>query len=272
MPTSPTLYKIPRTTADGNTHAITVETTKPHSATQPTVLFCGGFHSSMLGVKAQFLAELSQQRGWGYTRFDYQGHGQSDGKFEHCSLHDWLGDTVAVIEQINKAPEHQQIILVGSSMGAWLASNVLRQQVSGIAAFVSIAAAPDFTQRLLWPALSQNQKASINRGECISVPNRYDDQHWRISSTLFDSDRDLLLLNDHTSINVDIPVRMLHGTADADIPWEYSQLLLEKFSCAKDATLQLIRGADHRLSDDLSLRHLTAAVDDAVNTAARQYR
>ncbi len=224
----------------------------------------------MLGVKAQFLAELCQQRGWGYTRFDYQGHGQSDGEFEHCSLHDWLGDTLAVIEQINKAPEHQKIILVGSSMGAWLAGNVLLRRPTGIAAFVSIAAAPDFTQRLLWPALSQTQKASIKLGECISVPNKYDDQHWRISSTLFDSGRDLLLLNDDTNINVDIPLRMLHGTADADIPWEYSQLLLEKFSCATDATLQLIRGADHRLSDDLCLRHLTVALDDVVNTAAQQ--
>lgn len=218
----------------------------------------------MLGDKAQFLAELGQHRGWGFTRFDYQGHGQSDGEFERCSLHDWLGDALAVIDQVNRKSEHQKIVLVGSSMGAWIASHVLIQRPSCIAAFIAIAAAPDFTQRLLWPALSQEQKARIGSGECISLPSRYDEQHWRISKTLFDSGRDLLILNEQTTIDVDIPVRMLHGTADIDVPWEYSQLLLEKFSNAQDATLQLIRGADHRLSDELCLNHLKVAISKVI--------
>jgi len=225
----------------------------------------------MLGDKARFLSTLSQQYGWGYTRFDYQGHGQSDGVFEHCSLHDWLGDALAVVDQTHNNHMqaeigHQKIVLVGSSMGAWLASHVLLQRPSTVAALVTVAAAPDFTQRLLWPALSKDQQAGITRGECISLPSRYDEQNWRVSNTLFKSGRDLLLLDNNTDINVDIPVRMLHGTADVDVPWKYSQLLLEKFCYTNDAALQLIRGADHRLSDEVCLNHLRFALEDVVKS------
>jgi len=249
MQRSPTLYKINRHTASGD--AIVVETTARPSAEKPHVLFCGGFHSSMQGVKAEFLRSLCQQNGWGFTRFDYLGHGVSDGKVEHCSLHDWLNDTLAVVDELEN-----EIVVIGSSMGAWLATHACLQRPEKISALLTIAAAPDFTEVLLWPALSETQQAAIANEESVVIPTAYEGDDWRIRRCLFESGRDLALLANNKPLRLSVPVRMLHGTGDIDVPWTLSQRLLEKFSHSKDATLTLIQGADHRLSDDRCLREL----------------
>jgi len=236
-----------------------VETISTTSSDQPHVVFCGGFHSSMQGVKAKYLRNLCQQRGWGYTRFDYLGHGASDAAIEHCSLHDWLKDTLVVLDDLEKST-----FLIGSSMGAWLAVHATMQRPEKVSALLTIAAAPDFTERLLWTALSDQQKERIRSDECASMPTKYEGEDWRIRRCLFDSGRDLALLNNNNPLALTVPIRMLHGTQDVDVPWTLSQQLLEKCTNSKDATLTLIRGADHRLSDELSLNKIKVTLEQLV--------
>lgn len=214
----------------------------------------------MNGNKANFLATVSEKNGWGFTRFDYQGHGESDGDAEHCSLHDWLEDTLAVIDSIP-----HQLTLIGSSMGAWLAVHATLQRPDKIEALVTIAAAPDFTEKLLLPALTHDQKFSIEMGQSVTLPGGYDDAEWHVRDCLFKSGRELSLLNDTTPLDIHIPIRMLHGNADTDVPWVLSQQLLDRFSQSSNASLTLISGGDHRLSDQAALYQLENAISQLVN-------
>jgi len=213
----------------------------------------------MRGVKCEFLSHLCQQHGWGFTRFDYLGHGVSEAAVEQCSLHDWLNDTLAVLDDLE-----EKTILIGSSMGAWLALHASMQRCEQVSALVTIAAAPDFTEKLLWPALNRAQKEAINNGECVSIPTAYEGEDWRLMRCLFDSGQDLALLNDNKPLALTVPVRMLHGTMDIDVPWTLSQQLLEKLTNSKDATLTLIRGADHRLSDEVCLNKIKTTLEQLV--------
>ncbi len=242
-------YKLQPAAASSAT--ISIETTPARQPDNAHVLFCGGFHSSMRGIKAEFLADLCQKNGWGFTRFDYRGHGESDGEPEYLTLHDWLTDTIAVLDHLP-----HKAVLCGSSMGAWLATHALLQRPAQIQALITIAAAPDFTQRLLWPALSSNEQDRLTKGECITKPTPYEGPDWRLRIGLFNSGKALCLLENDTSLDITVPVRMLHGTADADVPWEYSQRLLDTFTHSPDASLTLIQGADHRLSQPLHLNKL----------------
>jgi len=254
---SPTLYKINRHTVSGE--SIVVETTHKTSCDKPHILFCGGFHSSMRGVKAEYLSQLCRKYGWGFTRFDYRGHGESDADVEYCSLHDWLADTLEVIAELE-----DNIIMIGSSMGAWLATHASLLRPEKVSALLTIAAAPDFTEKLLWPTLSVQQKKAIDDGQCVSIPTRYDGEDWRMRVCLFDSGRALALLNNDTPLELTVPIRMLHGSADTDVPWTLSQQLLNKFSKSTDATLTIIRGADHRLSDERCLNEIKTAIEHIV--------
>jgi len=253
-----TLYKIQRNTALD--HAIILETFTARSVESPHLLFCGGFHSDMLGNKANYLSKLASAKGWGFTRFDYQGHGQSGGLAENCSLHDWLGDVLAVLDSLSS-----QVILVGSSMGAWLSVLACLQRPMKIQGLLTIAAAPDFTHKLLWPALSNEQKKLLQEDQCITVPTRYEGEDWRIRARLFESGKELALLNGTSALNIRVPIRMLHGTADVDVPWNLSEQLMQGFTQSSDASLTLIAGADHRLSDDNGLQHITAALENLIS-------
>lgn len=247
-----TLYKIKPDSAGVDT--IAVETTLRQS-NQTHLLFCGGFHSNMRGLKAEFIHKLCEQYEWSYTRFDYRGHGESDGDAQFFSPQDWLTDTLSVIDAIARP-----VVLIGSSMGAWLAVQALLKRSSMIRGLITIAAAPDFTRELLWPALSPADQSAINDGQTIALPTHYEETHWLIRRELFDGAKPLMLLDNTAALDVRKPVRMLHGTADKDVPWTCSQRLLEKFSHSPDATLTLIQGADHRLSDPKSLSLLRSMI------------
>lgn len=217
----------------------------------------------MLGDKANFLAQLSAKKGWGFTRFDYLGHGQSDGDAEFCSLHDWLDDTLAVLDSIPN-----KVTLIGSSMGAWLAVHAMLQRPDKIQSLVTIAAAPDFTEKLLWPALSEGQQLTIEQDECVSIATHYDGEDWRIRSRLFESGRKLALLNDTAPLPISVPIRLIHGTADTDVPWHFSQLLSERFAHSSDAELTLVTGGDHRLSNQMGLHQLEQALHQLIDLNA----
>lgn len=210
----------------------------------------------MQGTKASHLALLCQQRGLSYTRFDYRGHGETPGDLDCLHLGDWLEDTLEVVAHCEG-----KILLVGSSMGAWLATLAARAQPTRIAGLLLMAAAPDFITELIWAALSTDLQARIEQGEIVRIPNGYDDVFWPMHKALFDSGRQLSVLDSDTLGNITCPTRLLHGTADADVPWQQSLRLMDKMP-EGDVSLLLLKGADHRLSDQRSLDAVATTLDE----------
>jgi len=218
---------------------------------KPTVVFCGGFKSNMQGTKAIALQQLCTANHWPYVRFDYSGHGQSAGNFVDGNIDSWMHDTLTVVDAINNP---LGIVLVGSSMGAWLATLVALKRASRVRGLITIAAAPDFTERMLNNRLNQKQLQTINSGQPLHLPSDYDDgSPYPITLQLIQKSRQHCLLEQ--SHRLDIPVRMLHGTSDIDVPYATSIALMNALIC-DDARLTLIKNADHRLSSAADIKLL----------------
>jgi len=237
------------------------ETADHNGSPRVHVMFCGGFHSSMLGTKAGFLAQFCKARQWSYTRFDYRGHGESEGSTQDLTLKDWLEDTLNVLDSIDG-----QVLLVGSSMGGWLATLAALRRPEKVTGLVLLAAAPDFLQELIAPRLGAAQNWELQQDKVVLLENNYDKPH-PITRALLDSGRDLALL-DTPSLpgqpalaELACPVRLLHGTHDTDVPYELSVRLMGAIQ-HDDARLTLLHRADHRLSDERSLRMLASELMD----------
>ena len=213
----------------------------------PGVLFLPGFHSTMQGDKAQALEHFCQSRGVQFTRFDYSGHGDSHGLFENGTIEQWRDDAIEILDSVCKGSQ----VLVGSSMGGWLATLTAVARPKRVFALLGIASAPDFTEKLISPALSEAQHAVLERGGVIELANNYEniDPH-RIRQTLLTSGRSCRVLG--TSLPVTCPIRLLHGTADTDVPWSLSEQLLSCFA-SDNAQLLLLKGANHRFSKPAEL-------------------
>ncbi len=222
----------------------------------PGVLFCGGFNSSMSGIKATTLETLCRTAGLAYTRFDYSGHGQSQGEFTQGSIDRWLADTLAILDHVTQGPQ----LLVGSSMGAWIALLAALARPQRTAALLTIAAAPDFTERLLDHKLTSAQRQRLDQGETVMMPSDYDDgSPYPISPTLIQDSRQHCLLGRGRSLSLDVPVRLVHGCADPDVPYALSLELMQAID-AVDVELTLIKHADHRLSSPDNLELITSLV------------
>jgi len=221
----------------------------------PGILFCCGFRSDMTGNKARAIHQHCRTRDWACTRFDYRGHGLSDTDFADCGIGDWIEDAVDVLEQQTSG----QQILIGSSMGLWIALQLALQRTERVAAIVGIAGAPDFTEELIWNRLDEKTRGLLQNGGTWMRPNHYDDgEPYPISQQLIESGRPHLVTG--STIKLNCPVRLLHGSADADVPWTYSLKVLEQLN-GSDATLTLIKDADHRLSTPREIEVILATID-----------
>lgn len=213
------------------------------------MVFCGGFKSNMNGSKAQALEAWCQERSIAYCRFDYRGHGQSEGTFEEGNISLWLEDTLTILDSmVNK-----QLILVGSSMGAWIAQLACLKRPERVAGLLLLASATDFTRDLIEAALNEVQQRAIKEDGRVLLPSEYDDgSPYPITQQLLQDGANHLLLEG--PIPIMCPVRLIHGTADLDVPWQTSERTLERL-LSQDAQLLLIKNADHRLStsDNLSI-------------------
>jgi pimeloyl-ACP methyl ester carboxylesterase len=224
-------------------------------ATRPTVVFLGGFNSDMTGSKATALDSFCHARGYGFLRFDYSGHGASGGDFLEGSISHWLEDALAVIDRLTEGP----LILVGSSMGGWimlLAALARPERVKGL---IGVAAAPDFTEELIWHGLSAGERQRLLDEGKLEQPSEYSADPYVITRTLIEDGRRHLLLGHPIAITV--PVRLLHGVADRDVPHRISLRLAERLM-ADDVVVTLIKDGDHRLSRPQDLARLTQAVDE----------
>lgn len=225
-----------------------------------TVVWLGGFHSDMTGTKAQVLAEQAQASGGAYVRFDYFGHGESDGAFKDGTISRWREDALAVIDELTEGP----LVLVGSSMGGWLACLAAIARPERVKAMVLIAPAPDFTEKLMAPELSDEAKAAITRDGFWIRPSEYDDGGYPITRDLLEDGARWSILSG--PVPIDVPVRVLQGGADPDVPWTHALELANAFT-SHDVVFTLIKDGDHRLSRPQDLERLVAAVAEAKGLA-----
>lgn len=219
----------------------------------PTIVFLPGFRSDMTGDKATHLAGLCAARGQAMLRLDYSGHGASGGRFEDGSIGRWTDDALVLIDQLTSG----KLVLIGSSMGGWIALLAALARPERIAGLIGIAAAPDFTERLMWQAMTPRQRETLLRDGVLHVPSEYGDPY-PITSRLIEDGRAHLLLDG--PIALDCPVRLLHGQRDPDVPWETALRIAEHLGSA-DVRVILVKDGDHRLSRpaDLSLLGETLA-------------
>jgi pimeloyl-ACP methyl ester carboxylesterase len=228
-----------------------------NDGTSPTVVFLTGFRSDMTGDKANALAAFCAARGTAMLRFDYSGHGSSGGRFEDGTIGRWTEDALAIIDRQTAGP----LILVGSSMGGWIALLAALARPDRVAALIGIAAAPDFTEALMWEAMTFEERATLMRDGVLHVPSQYGEPY-PITRALIEDGRTRLLLND--PIAIDCPVRLLHGQQDPDVPWEMALRIAEQLT-GRNVHVTLVKDGDHRLSrpQDLALlcRILTQLLD-----------
>jgi pimeloyl-ACP methyl ester carboxylesterase len=216
----------------------------------PTVVFLPGFKSDMNGSKALDIAEFCSGRGQAMLRLDYSGHGESGGRFEDGTIGRWTQDALAVIDRTVG-----EIVLVGSSMGGWIALLAALARPGRVAGLVGIAAAPDFTERLMWQAMAPAERAKLQRDGVLHVPSQYGDAY-PVTLRLIEEGREHLLLD--APIKLDCPVRLLHGQQDPDVPWELALRTAAAITGA-DVQVTLVKDGDHRLSrpEDLALLRRT---------------
>jgi pimeloyl-ACP methyl ester carboxylesterase len=219
----------------------------------PSLVFLPGFRSDMTGTKAQFLFDRAKSEGRAALLLDYRGHGQSDGRFEDGAIGDWAQDAIDAVEALTTGPQ----IVVGSSMGGWIACLVARALPHRITGLIGIAAAPDFTERLMRPALTDAQRAALATDGKFELPSDYDPVPTIITRRLFEDGAEQLVLTKPLAVNG--KVRLLHGLNDPDVPWLQSVDLAEHLTC-DDARVVLVKDGDHRLSRPQDLDLLASAV------------
>jgi pimeloyl-ACP methyl ester carboxylesterase len=208
----------------------------------PTMIFCPGFLSDMTGSKAQALASHCQNRGQASLLLDYCGHGQSDGAAADGTIEIWRDDVLALLDTLTTGP----LLLVGSSMGGWLALLAALARPARVQALVLIAPAPDFTDWGMAQKFTPAQLAELTRTGRVAVPSQYGPEPYVYTKALLDAGSRCRLLDKPIPLPP-IPVRILHGQQDPDVPWQLSVTLAEKL-VSPDVQLTLIKDGDHRLS------------------------
>ncbi len=230
--------------------------TRRREGAGPGVVWLGGFRSDMLATKAEALDAWAARRGRACLRFDYSGHGESGGRFVEGTITRWLADSLAAIASTS-GPQ----VLVGSSMGGWLAllaARALAAAGTPPAGLVLLAPAVDFTQRLLWPSLDADARRAIESEGVYLRPSGYSPEPVPITRALLEDGRTHLMLD--APLRAHAPVHILQGMADPDVPWRHATMLMEHLA-DDPAVLTLIRDGDHRLSRPQDVERLLAAVE-----------
>ena len=219
----------------------------------PGIVFLSGFASDMTGTKGAALSDWAQACGRALLRFDYAGHGQSSGAFRDGTIGRWTAGALAVLDRLTTGPQ----ILVGSSMGGWIMLLAALARPDRVAGLIGIAAAPDFTEDLMWAAMPRETRDRLLADGVIREPSQYQEAPLEITRALIEDGRRHLLLRG--PIDIRCPVRLLHGMADPDVPWETSARLADQLA-STDVTVTLIKDGDHRLSREEDLARIFDAI------------
>ena len=246
---------------DGERIAYLVERRRRPSYTQSGLFWLGGFNSSMEGGKASALAHWARAKKFECVRFDYSGHGRSSGRFEEGTISKWLDQAAAIFDEITTGPQ----ILIGSSMGGWIALLLLRRHLAGrsaadnrIRGILLIAPAADMSEVLMWDRFPEDVRAEIMTTGAYNRPSAYGDGPYPITRALIEDGRNHLILD--AGLKVPCPVRILQGLADPDVPWRHAVTTAQSL-VGDDITVQLIRGGDHRLSEDKDILRLLRTIE-----------
>ncbi|MEJ7928088.1 alpha/beta hydrolase [Sphingobium sp. AN641] len=221
----------------------------------PTMIFLPGYRSDMEGGKALALDAWAARSGRAMLRFDYGGHGASDGRFEDGTLASWRDDALLMIDAVTQGP----ILLVGSSMGGWLALLIALARPDRVVGLVGIAAAADFTQWGFTPA----EKTRILEEGRLLQPSDYSEEPDLTTRAFWQSGQSLLLLEQE--IAIDCPVRLLHGQADVVVPWSVALRIGEQLR-SSDVQMLLVKDGDHRLSRESDLSLLVATLSTLLDS------
>lgn len=226
---------------------------------EPGIVWLGGYRSDMLGTKAETLSEWAASRGRAFLRHDYSGHGESGGAFADGTISKWLAESLAVLRRFGRGRQ----ILVGSSMGAWIALRMAQElrkagETDRIAGLVLLAPAPDFTLELIEPQLDDAQKRELAENGFFAELSEYSPEPNIYTAALIEDGRRNRVMGG--PIDTHCPVHILQGLADPDVPHSHA---LKLVSClpADDVTLSLIPDGDHRLSRPQDLDMLVRAVE-----------
>lgn len=239
---------------------------RARAGSSPGLIWLGGFKSDMAGTKALALDEWAAGKGRACVRFDYSGHGESGGAFVDGTIGRWLEESVAVFEQFCRGPQ----VVIGSSMGGWMALLLAREiakRASGavsqanrasLAGLVLIAPAPDFTEQLMWNGFPDEVRQEIITKGVWMRPSEYGNgTPYPITRALIEEGRNHLLLG--SAIEVGCPVRILQGAQDPDVPWQHAFALAHRLP-AEDVVMTMIQDGDHRLSRPQDIARILAAV------------
>lgn len=228
---------------------------EPDKAAGPTgVTWLGGFKSDMTGTKASALSQWAQESQRAFLRFDYFAHGQSSGDFTQGTISHWREDAVAAFDALTQGPQ----IVVGSSMGGWIALLLALARPERVKALILIAPAPDFTEDLMWNGFSPEIRETIMREGRYEQPSDYDDDPYVITRLLIEDGRQHLLLG--APLALSCPVRILQGMADPDVPWQHAMRLVEMIA-HEDVTIHLSKSGDHRLSTPTDIARLCHEIE-----------
>lgn len=224
----------------------------------PQVVWLGGFNSDMTGTKAQALSDWAERSGRAFLRFDYFGHGASDGAFRDGTISRWREDALTVIDDLTKGP----LVLVGSSMGGWISCLAALSRPERVAAMVLLAPAPDFTEKLMRPAFPQEVLREIAEKGEWTRPSPYGDAGYPITRALLEDGARWSILDGPVAIHC--PVHILQGGADEDVPWPHALSLALAIE-GDEVIFTLVRDGDHRLSRQADIDRLIAAAETAVS-------
>jgi hypothetical protein len=223
----------------------------------PTVVWLGGFRSDMAGTKAQALADWALANERAYLRFDYFAHGESSGDFAQGTITRWRADALAVLEELVEGPA----VLVGSSMGGWIACLAALAHPAQIQAMVLVAPAPDFTEKLMAPGIPPEGRADLEATGVWRRPSQYGDPYPITRNLLEDGARWSIL---DSEVAIEVPVRILQGGEDPDVPWRHALELAQAIK-SRDLVFTLVKDGDHRLSRPEDIQRLIRAVEEVSN-------
>ena len=218
------------------------------NGSKTSVFFFGGYASDMTGTKATALSQWCEKNNYNFIRFDYSGHGKSEGNFEDGGITKWSSEATEILKNFS----NEKNIIIGSSMGGWISLIVSLRNLSLISGLIGIASAPDFVVGE-WNRLSNDQKSQIkNDGKIIINWDKYNDDYTITYKFLKDGMNNILL---NSAINVDCPIRLLHGRLDQVVSYETSEKIIEKIT-SKNKKLTIIEDGDHSLSRESDLQLL----------------
>jgi pimeloyl-ACP methyl ester carboxylesterase len=225
----------------------------------PGIVWLGGFHSSMDGVKAQAVGAWARKSRHACLRFDYFGHGLSSGAFMDGTISRWRDDALAALDELTHGPQ----VLVASSMGGWIATLLAHQRPERIAAMLLIAPAPDFTEVLAWELMPPAIRKDVMEQGYWMRPSEYEEPYPITRALIEDGRRNFVL---DKPLRLSFPVRILHGEADRDVPWEHGYRLLDVM--LGDVNFMLVKGADHRLSSPEHLKLIESGLESLMQEIA----